>query len=39
VGKALDAHLRKLRAGAAQELRSTRGLQQWWRRKKQGTGK
>jgi hypothetical protein len=39
VGKALDAHQRKLRAGATKELRSARGLQKWWRQKKQGTGK
>jgi hypothetical protein len=33
VGKAFDAHLQKLRLGAAKELRSARKMWQWWRRK------
>jgi hypothetical protein len=28
-----------LRTGAVQELRGAQGVQQWWRRRKQGTGK
>jgi hypothetical protein len=33
----LHAHLRLAR-GAVQELRGAQGVQQWWRRRKQGTG-
>jgi hypothetical protein len=33
VGKAFDAHLQKLRQGAAKELGSAKEMQQWWRRK------
>jgi hypothetical protein len=29
----LDGHLQELRSGAAKRLRSTREMQQWWRRK------
>jgi hypothetical protein len=31
VSKTFDAHLQKLRSGAAKELRSAREMQQWWR--------
>jgi hypothetical protein len=33
VSETFDAHLQKLRSGAAKELRSAREMQQWWRRK------
>jgi hypothetical protein len=33
LSETLDAHLGKLRWGAAKELRSAREMQQWWRRK------
>jgi hypothetical protein len=33
VSDTFDAHLQKLRSGAAKELRSARDMQQWWRRK------
>jgi hypothetical protein len=33
VSETFDAHLQKLRSGAAKELRRVREMQQWWRRK------
>jgi hypothetical protein len=33
VRETFDAHLQKLRLGAAKELRSAREMRQWWRRK------
>jgi hypothetical protein len=33
VSETFEAHLQKLRSGAAKELRSAREMQQWWQRK------
>jgi hypothetical protein len=33
VRETFDAHLQKLRLGAAKELRSAREMRQWWRQK------
>jgi hypothetical protein len=33
VRETFDVHLKKLRLGAAKELRSAREMRQWWRRK------